>query len=88
MLHLSSHIPSTIFYGSIFSELLRTARCTLRINDFIPRGSDLFSKMIAQDGNGTTLTKQLKKVFRRYQTFFQTFGKTHEEVNTSIMKNT
>ena len=44
--------------------------------------------MIAQDGNGTTLTKQLKKVFRRYQTFFQTFGKTHEEVNTSIMKNT
>ena len=26
--HLLSDIPSTIFYGSIFVELLRTARCT------------------------------------------------------------
>ena len=33
--HLSSNITSTILYGSIFSELLRIVRCTLRINDFI-----------------------------------------------------
>ena len=29
MPHLSSNIPSTIFYGSIFSEILSMARCTL-----------------------------------------------------------
>ena len=48
---LSSNIPSTISSGSIFSELLRIARCSLRTDDFITRDSDLFSKMIAQGGN-------------------------------------
>ena len=41
MPHLSSNIPSTVFYGSLFLEHLQIARCTLRINDFIPRASDL-----------------------------------------------
>ena len=51
MPHLSSNMPSTILYWSIFSELLRIARCTLnRINDLIPIASDLFSKMIVQGG--------------------------------------
>ena len=54
---LSSSIPSTISSGSIFSELLRIARCSLRIDDFIPRDSDLFSKMIAQGGNRAAVPK-------------------------------
>ena len=29
MTHLSSNISSSIFYGSLYSELLRIARCTL-----------------------------------------------------------
>ena len=36
-------------------------RCILRINDFIPRASGLFSRMIAQVGNRAILTKQVKK---------------------------
>ena len=87
MPHLSSNIPSTISSGSIFSELLRMARCSLRTKDFIPRASDLFSRMIVQDGNRATLTKQLKKAFHRYPNVFQKFVKTHEEINISIMKN-
>ena len=87
MSHLLSNIPSTIFYGSIFSELFRIARCTLRINGFIPMASDLFSRKIAQVGNRATLTKQLKKAFHHYQTVYQRLGKTHEDRNTSIMKN-
>ena len=35
--HLSSKISSIIFYRSIFSKLLKIARCALRINSFIPR---------------------------------------------------
>ena len=85
MPHLSSNIPSTISSGSIFSELLRMARCSLRTKNFIPRASDLFSRMIVQDR--ATLTKQLKKAFHRYPNVFQKFGKTHEEINISIMKN-
>ena len=68
--NLSSNIPSTIFYGSIFSELPKIARCNRRINDFIPRASDLFSRIIAQGGNSATLTKQSKKIFHRYPNVF------------------
>ena len=53
---LSSNIPSTIFSGSLFSEPLQIARCSLRTDDVIPRDSDLFSKMIAQGGNRATIT--------------------------------
>ena len=59
MPHLSSNIPCTISSGSIFSVLLRMARCSQKTKNFIPRASDLFSRMIVQDGNRATLTKQL-----------------------------
>ena len=49
------------------------ARCTLKLTDFIPRASALFSRMIAQGGNRATLAKQLKKVFHSYPTVFQEF---------------
>ena len=87
MPHLSSNIPSAISSGSIFSDLLRMARCSLRTKNCIPRASDLFSRMIVQDGNRATLTKQLKSAFHRYPNVFQKFGKTHEGINISIMKN-
>ena len=87
MPHLSSNIPSTISSGSIFSELLRMTRCSLKTENFIPRASDLLSRMIVQDGNRATLTKQLKTAFHRYPNIFQKFGKTHEEINISITKN-
>ena len=61
MPYLSSNIPSTILYGSMLSELLRIARWSLNINGYIPRACGLFSKMIAQGRNRTSLTKQLKK---------------------------
>ena len=51
MPHLSSNIPSTISSGSIFLELLRITRCSLKTKNFIPRASDLLSRMIVQDGN-------------------------------------
>ena len=81
MPHLSSNIPFTISSGSIFSELLRMAKCSLRTKNVIPRASDFFSRMIVQDGNRATLTKQLKRAFHRYPNVFQKFGKTHEEIN-------
>ena len=84
---MSSNIPSTISSGSIFSELLRIARCSLRTDDVIPRDPDLFSKMIAQGGNRAALPKQLKENFHRYPNGFQKSGITDEKINISIMKN-
>ena len=54
---LLSNIPFTISTGSIFSELLRIAGCSLRTDDLIPRDFDLFSKMKAQGGNRAALPK-------------------------------
>ena len=83
---LSSKIPYTISFGSIFLELLRIARCSLKTDDVISRDSGLFSKMIAQGGNRATLSKQLKKAFHRYANVFQKSGIIDEKENISIMK--
>ena len=88
MPHLSSNLSSTIFSGSIFSELIQIARYTIKTDEFMTSPSDLLLRMIAQGGNRATLTKQLKNVFHRYPTVFQNFGKTQLEIDTSIMKNT
>ena len=85
MPHLSSNIPSTFSSGSMFSELLQMARCSRRTKNFIPRACDLFSRMIVQDGNRATQTKQLRKTFHRYPNVFQKFGKSHKEINITIM---
>ena len=42
MPQFESNIPSKIFYDSIFSELLRIARCTLKLEHFLPRTSELY----------------------------------------------
>ena len=76
MNNLSRYIPSTISNGSIFSEFLCIAKCAIRINDFIPRTSNLFSRMRAQGGNRATFSKEIKKAFPRYPTFFQKSAKT------------
>ena len=67
---LSSNMPSTISSGSIFSELFRIAKCSLRTGDFISRDSNLFSKMIAEGGNRAALPKQLKRTFHCYPNVF------------------
>ena len=75
MPHLSSNIPSTISSGSIFSELLRMARYSLRTKNCTHRVSDLFPRMIVQDGNRAALTKQKKRSFIVTQMFFKNLVK-------------
>ena len=74
MPHLLINILSTIFYGSIFSELLRIARCTLRTDDFISRVFGLFSIMIGQGRNKAAISKQLSIAYHRYPAVFQNYG--------------
>ena len=47
----------------MFLELIRLARCIIRVNDFIPRASDTFSRITTQRAKRATPTKQLKKDF-------------------------
>ena len=48
MPHLLRNIPSTICYGSTFSEFLRIAKYILKITDIIPRASALFPRMVVK----------------------------------------
>ena len=81
MPHRSSNIPSSIFYGSVFSEFLRIARCTLRFEDFLPRSSELFLRMLAQGGDSKTILHQIHKAFTRYPEQFLKYG-AKEIINT------
>ena len=49
MPHLSSNIPSTVFNRSLFSELLRTARCKMEIETLTKK----LKKTFHQLGNPT-----------------------------------
>ena len=77
---LNSNIPSTIFYGSIMTEFLRIARCTLSVEDFIPRAKDLCLRMVNQGGRQSTILKQLIKTFNRHSNTFQKCGTSLDKI--------
>ena len=79
-LRCSSNIPSAIFYGSVLSEFLRIARCTLLFEDFIPKANQLFHRMISQGGDKTIICKQIRKACLRHPTAFLKFNKLPEEI--------
>ena len=87
MPHECSNIPSTIFYGSIFSEFLRIARCTLLFEDLIPRASELFRRMTCQGGKASQIRKQIKKVITKYPSVFEKFNKKSDDLINEFIQN-
>ena len=69
----SGNIPSYVSYGSIMSEFLRIARCTLLLSDFIPRASSLYKRMISQGGSSNMVSRQIRKAMSRHQEPFQKY---------------
>ena len=86
MPHKSSNIPSYIFYGAAFSELLRIARCSLLFEDFLERASCLFKRMFSQGGENKFLSKQISKAIQRYPDVFINYGKSFEEIRDLIFQ--
>ena len=80
---LSGNIPSYVFYGSVMSEFLRIARCTLLYSDFLPSIISLFKRMINQGESETKLLLQIKKAFDRHPSSFN-FNKTCKEIIADI----
>ena len=80
MQHFESNIPSMIFYGSIFSEFVRTARCTLKLEHFLPRASELYLRMLSQGENQSCINKQILKDFQRYPDILKKYGKNYKEL--------
>ena len=80
MPHFESNIPSTIFYGSIFSKFLRIARCTLKLKHFLPRASELYLRMLSQGANQSCINKQILKGSQRYPDVLKKYGKNYNEL--------
>ena len=57
---IDSNIPSNIFYGAIFSEILQIIRCTLKFEHLKPRLESLFRRMINQGATKCFIFKQIK----------------------------
>ena len=51
-------------HDSIFSEFLQIALCTLRLTDFVPKASQLYTMMITEDRNKTSILHQIKKALQ------------------------
>ena len=69
MLYPLSNIPS-IFYSSIFSEFLQIAWYTRRLTDFVPKASQLYTRIVTQGANNASILHQMKKAFQKYPETF------------------
>ena len=79
-----SNIPSYIFYGTVLSEYLRIARSTLRLNDFLPRVSNLVVRMLNQGGQYNKLFKQFSKAMARHPDPFTRYNITPNNIIMEI----
>ena len=80
---LSGNIPSHVFYGSVMSEFLRIARCTLLYPDFISSIISLFKRMLNQGGCENKLYMQIRKAFNGHPSSFD-FNKTSDQIIQDI----
>ena len=81
---LSGNIPSHVFYGSVMSEFLRIARCTLLYSDFLPSAISLFKRMLNQGGSQKSILKQMSKAVNRHPQPFTKFQKRPQEILNDI----
>ena len=65
--HLSSNIPSFIFYDLFSSGWLSIFICTLPFTDFTPKASQLFNQVVLQRRNAKQLQNRLKKCSENIQ---------------------
>ena len=81
---LSSNIPTNMFYASISAEILRIARVSSSIDNFIYSSKVLIKRVKKQGATHDKLSKVLKKTYGRQQPLKQ-FGNNAVEFVTNIL---
>ena len=81
---LTGNIPSHVFYGSIMSEFLRIARCTLIYSDFLASAVSLFKRMVNQGGSKEKILSQIRKAIIRHPLPFKKFHKSAKDIMKDI----
>ena len=80
MPQMTFNIPSSVFCGSVLSEFLRIAKCTLLFEDFIPKAVEPFQRMLAQGGVWHLVVKQIQNTYQRYPEAFQNLQVSPNEI--------
>ena len=75
-----SNIPSYIFYGTIRSEIIRIARSTLLLDDFVPRVGALFKRMINQGADKLKMLQQYTRACVNHSLSFDKFASSSDYI--------
>lgn len=65
--YASSNIPSTMFYSCIGAEILRIARVSSSVQNFLMAGKGLIQRALRQGGKTQRIEKSLKKIYGRQE---------------------
>ena len=88
MPYSDSNIPQTIFYSALKGEFLRIARSTLYLQDFIPKASELLTRMKKQGATNNVTCKSLKRIISKHTKCFEQFSiLTDDLVNLLLPPN-
>ena len=74
MPNIHSNIPSSIFYGTVMSEVLRIARITSSYVNFTNKINALLTRMENQGGNRRKLVQQIFKAFDNHRLVFAKYN--------------
>ena len=84
MPNLLSNIPSKIFYNTIKSEMLRIARCTFKLTDFIPRARNLYNRMKNQGGDTYQIKTSLLRFMNKHINTFEKYQNPLKDIIESF----
>ena len=85
MPYLSNNMPSTIFYSTLCSELLRIATCTTEKASFICSAKTLLDRMISQGAQMHRLNKSLTRLYGNHMNTFLPFFEDSNQMIQSIL---
>ena len=86
MPYIDSNIPSYIFYGTIMSEIIRIARCTLLLDDLIPRLGALCKRMLNQGADSWKILRQCKKAMDKHSHSFVKFASRSDIIIEKLLQ--
>ena len=85
MPYLSNNMPSRIFYATIGGELLRIARCTTDISDFLASWHKLLTIMYKQGAELSKTKNAINKIYGRHLPAFSPFFHTSVAFTSAVL---
>ena len=64
---------------------LQIAGCTLRLTDFVPKMSQLYTRMVTKGGDMASILHQIKEAFQRFPEGFSKYFKAYDEIINKII---